>query len=125
LSFWLKRGANPSSQPVGQLADGCAFFGDASNLYFANNSSAAVQIQAVITPGVFNHIVVTRSANLFAIWSNGVLRSTQTANVTSSSTGMQIGTGEACDIDAFAIFGRALTDSEIAALYNDGAALEL
>jgi hypothetical protein len=125
ISYWVFLNAFTSAQIVNQISFGCAFFGGGSNIFFANDDTAQVQIGGPINLGQWNHVLVRRSSNTFTIWTNGVLRQTQTGNVTSSSTQMQFGTGHICQIDAFGLWNRALSDQEIQTLYNNGNGLEL
>jgi hypothetical protein len=81
----------------------------------------------------WNHMLFQRSGSNFTLWLNGVIQSTQTfSGSINPNSGMcefgatvQQNTYMHGSMDAVGIWNRALSDAEVAELYNNGTGLEL
>ncbi len=100
-------------------------------LYLANSTEiVGVATDDQFTESVWNHVAVRRSGSTFKIWLNGVLQSaTYEYSGSLESDSLTLGKSTYThfngSMDAFGIWNRALSDAEVAALYNNGTGLEL
>lgn len=108
-------------------------------LFFGFGGAQQLNVQPVAAQ-TWNHVAVTRSGTTFKLYLNGVVRDTQTLNpsLTAPAAALKLGhrgapndTPGSLDtrgfylsglIDEVEIFNRALSDSEVQAIYNAGSA---
>lgn len=143
LSLWLNPTSYLGSQnqfvassgvnggPYGALI---FLFGSNNNsLYFLAQGTNTLQLGPyTVTTAAWQHILMRRSGSTLTAWVNGVQvgsgSSTGALNH-GGNTGITIGaspTGSPsrCLVDALAVWSRALTDTEIATIYNSGEGAE-
>ena len=65
------------------------------------NNSLDVSTTATISTGTWNHIAVTRNANVFTIWLNGVSAATATSSITMTDTSQQWSLGRNEDTNTY------------------------
>ena len=99
---------------------------------FSANSTEIVGVATddQFTESVWNHVAVRRSGSTFNIWLNGVLQSASyeysgSLESDSLTLGKSTYTHFNGSMDAVGIWNRALSDAEVAELYNNGTGLEL
>lgn len=141
ISFWVKHdeaddGVHPEECYIekfhGNSGPGWTIYRKNNKIEFYSSGGPWFGgIGSTVTPGVWHHIVVRRAGTTATIWLDGVVQDTQvTAGViTDTSEPLRIGYRNEFDgrdahfgglMDEIAIWGRAVSDAEIAAIFNDG-----
>ena len=83
----------------------------------------------ILNDGNWHHILFKINNESWILYVDGILKDTQFRQTSTNGTILTIGTGPdgstEGSIDAVGIWNRALSDSEVTALYNSGAGIEL
>jgi hypothetical protein len=130
VSIWCR--------PADVEAYGVMLFGDAAqtvNIAYTGfgtidiNNGAAGFINIEAAPEQWHHVVVTRNSSETTVWLNGAVAAQEENQVTGDTDTIFVGKSDLAlnyrgSLDALGIWSRALTESEIAFLYNAGAGRE-
>jgi hypothetical protein len=132
VSFW----SNPSANVVGTTVGGNGFNIHNDNegaLHFNNSQAADCYVANAFEVGVWKHYVCMLSNGNCIVYINGQEAYNQQSNVSYQGILNTLFIGNVLpwsllfngQIDAVGIWNRALSDSEVTALYNSGTGLEL
>jgi hypothetical protein len=135
ISCWV----NGSDAGYGQILMGQYNYGPSFNMYLLNGNinlddfTQNFGINYPFTTNSWQHIVVTTSSGTIKLFVNGILQSSVSnylGNIPCLSIGAEVREGSLISpfngqIDAVGVWNRALSDAEVAALYNSGNGLEL
>jgi hypothetical protein len=132
ISFWFN---SLKTEPQVPLYYGTPSGGELVLFYIDSGSIVVspygdgVYSSEILNDGNWHNILFKINNQSWILYVDGILKDTQFRQTTTNGTVLTIGTGPdgstEGSIDAVGIWNRALSDAEVAALYNNGTGLEL
>ncbi|TSA40729.1 MAG: LamG domain-containing protein [Verrucomicrobiales bacterium] len=131
VSFWFTAATLPSNGLLlSQRSGFCVGIYDDGTIYFGDMVSwGCFSAVGLVSAGTWYHVAIVSDAGLGTLYLNGTAVATETTNLLSIDTGLTFVVNSnlypcAAKEDSISVWDRAISEPEVAQLYNSGAGLD-